>query len=144
MRLFRTFWATVKAAFRRRRVTKEAISLQGDIRRFSKEIESADKSCRRNLRELNKRKRELDEAIERVSETEARLSGTIEEAKKVHKKYKERLDSAQSKLKIMEEVTLPTLLQQNEKIIEMWKAETSVYIMRQVATNQSQEDGDGY
>lgn len=134
-----------KTWWKKRKIRREADSLQNQIRRFSKELESTEKLRKRSLKNLTRRRKELDSIRDSVVEVEERLRETVDEAQRLHRQYKDQLEAAQSKLKIMEEVTLPTLIQQNQKIIEMWKYETSVHIMKQIANQDTdQESSDGY
>jgi len=123
-----------------RRVSSKVRGLNRQIDRFRDELVVIDRRRKRNLRDLKSRTRELDLVKKAVEEAESRLRETINEAKAVYKRYEEQLEGARSSLKIMEDVTVPTLFQQNRKLLEMWKAETSIEIMKQVASQPPNRD----
>ena len=110
--------------------------LRRKMNRTLHRLELLEKHRKRSLHSLNKRKKEIELAHNDLSLLAQRLSDSLEEAVKVQKEYQEQLEGAQSQLRIMEDVTVPALLQQNQTLLEMWKAETAIQIRRQVNNQQ--------
>lgn len=105
-------------------------------------LDALDKQLRKSKRDLTARAKELDLVREDLEEAESRLRETIDEALKIQKNYEEQLEAARSKLRIFEDVTVPTLIQQNRSLLEMWKAETDIHIRRQVAQLRKEDMDD--
>lgn len=121
---------------------KEIRQFHRDVGDFKRQLADHERRRRANERALTERKNELTVLHQAITTAEERLQVTIEEAKKLHLDDRNLLESYATKLKILEEVTVPTLVQANEVFLERFKAETDIQIMRQVATrpNQSLEE----
>ncbi len=89
---------------------------------------------------------ELDRRLESLQVMEARLGNLsgdvrkdIERTKALIQKYEEQLEAVQSKLRVAEESTIPTLVAANKTFVDRWDAESSVYIRRQVAISSDNQ-----
>ena len=97
------------------------------------DLEVLDDKRKAASRNLSRRKKELEELQAVLVFTQKTMDESVQNATDLLKNYQEQLEAARSKLKIMEEVTVPTLMQQNQTLLEMWKAETAIQVRRQVA-----------
>ena len=102
------------------------------LRIFSRRLSDLDVYRKHCKRELDARKRELDSIREDLVQSENRLRETVEEALAVQRRYEEQLEMAKSQVKIYEEVTIPTMVQQMRSVFEMWKAQTDIQVRKQV------------
>lgn len=111
----------------------EGQRLRRRVNSFSRELSRLDNDRKRCSRRLTAERKKLDSIRNEVVQSENRLREAIDEALSVQKRYEEQLEKANSKVRIYEEVTVPTLIQQNRVLLEMWKAETDIQVRRQVA-----------
>jgi t-SNARE complex subunit (syntaxin) len=107
--------------------------LQRRVNNFSRDLSKLSRQQKKNRRQLSERKNELDIIKAAVLEAEERLRETIDEALKIHKRYETQLEAANDRIKVMEEMTIPTLVQSNELLLERWRAETTVQVRRRTA-----------
>lgn len=88
----------------------------------------------------SKSRKKLDKQLKQLKVVERRLmliSETVvedvEEARQSQVKLEEALEAATSKIKILEETTIPTLVAQNQLILKRIDAETAIAVRNQVA-----------
>lgn len=94
----------------------------------------------KNRRELSKRKGELDVIKDALAIAEDRLRETVDEALRIQKQHEEQLDAALAKVRILEESTIPCLMQQNQTLLKFWEAETAIQVRRQVGFQIDKSD----
>ena len=114
--------------------------LRIQVNNLSMRLSRLDRRRAKSRRELSARKSELDLIKSALEVAEDRLRETVDEAVKIQKQYEEQLDAALSKVRILEESTVPCLMQQNQTLLKFWEAETAVQVRRQVGFQIDKSD----
>jgi len=99
----------------------------------------AELRAKKYVKLLAKREKQLKSLQKQLYSLNERLSEELEDALAAQKRYEEALSAQQSELKILREVTLPTLTSQHKLLLQRYDAEIAIQIRRQVAASPHNE-----
>ena len=115
---------------------------------ISRQLSSIDS----HIQQLSKEKKSLEtyigETLFSIVDTENDAKDVLAESRKYLQqaealvtKYDEQLEAARSKIRVLEDTTIPTLVAANKVFMERWDAESAIEVRRQTAF-QSRLEGE--
>jgi len=84
---------------------------------------------------LEKRSESLNKLNEEIAKEGLALAGDLVQASLLQKKYEEDLDATRSKLKVIEEFTVPELVASHKTVLARIDAETAIAVRTQVGAS---------
>lgn len=114
---------------------KKIMDIKSELIRLSKMKEESEK-------DIAAQRTALDKAERSRQVREERLRRSLVKAEGINKKFETALEAATEKLKIAEEIQIPTLIQANQTFANTWdalSAECAVKVARTRPTNESYE-----
>lgn len=116
-----------------------------EIRNVSKQTRKASLAVGRSVcrlercrKKLASDRRLLNAITETVAEDLDRADETVADVLREHRSYEEAMEALNSKLKVVEEITVPALVESHKVQLERWKAETAVQVRRQVSVGREE------
>ena len=122
------FWFWLKSCLASRKI-KSSDSL----------VRVAESRLSKSIKKLEKKRKVLKSLLRRVETVGESLQEDLDDSVSIQKQYEEALAAEQSELRVLREVTLPTLTSQHKLLLEMYDAEIAIQVRRQVAMNTNRD-----
>jgi len=102
-------------------------------------VRSLDRLLSKNIALLNKRIKQLEKLRSEFDDLYEVVHLEVEHAREIQREYEETIEALNSKCKVLEEATIPTLVDQHKLLHEIYKTDIAAAVSRQVALTMKAE-----